>query len=163
MKRAIVALAAIAAVAAIGALTILKPGLSPLRPIEAAPASAQAAGAVIYYRHPDGLPAYSLTPKKTPDGRDYRGVPKGADTSFDLAEDVPAAPDAPKTRKLKYYRNPMGLPDTSAAPKKDSMGMDYIAVYDDEDADDGTVRISPGKLQKAGVRSEQVERRVLSA
>ena len=42
------------------------------------------------------------------------------------------------------------------------MGMDYIAVYDDEDADDGTVRISPGKLQKAGVRSEQVERRVLN-
>jgi Cu(I)/Ag(I) efflux system membrane fusion protein len=124
-----------------------------------ASAVAQEAGAVIYYRDPDGLQAYSLTPKKTPNGRDYLAVPKGADTSFDLAEH---APDAPKTRKLKYYRNPMGLPDTSPVPKKDSMGMDYIAVYDDEDADDGTVKISAGKLQKAGVRSEQVERRVLN-
>ena len=69
---------------------------------------------------------------------------------------------APKPRSIKYYRNPMGLPDTSPTPKKDSMGMDYIAVYDDEDANDGTVRISLGKLQKTGVRSERVERRVLN-
>ncbi len=31
--------------------------------------------------------------------------------------------------KILYYRNPMGLPDTSPVPKKDSMGMDYIAIY----------------------------------
>jgi membrane fusion protein, copper/silver efflux system len=74
------------------------------------------------------------------------------------AQDAGAA----KMRKLKYYRNPMGLPDTSAVPKKDSMGMDYIAVYDDEEAEDGSVKISPGKLQKTGVRTEQVERRVLN-
>ena len=67
-----------------------------------------------------------------------------------------------KSRNVKYYRNPMGLPDTSPTPKKNSMGMDYIAVYDDEDSNDGTVRISLGKLQKTGVRSEQVERRVLN-
>lgn len=35
-------------------------------------------------------------------------------------------------RKILYYRNPMGLPDTSPEPKKDSMGMDYIPVYADE-------------------------------
>ena len=29
-------------------------------------------------------------------------------------------------RKILYYRNPMGLPDTSPVPKKDSMGMEYI-------------------------------------
>jgi Cu(I)/Ag(I) efflux system membrane fusion protein len=67
-----------------------------------------------------------------------------------------------KPRSIKYYRNPMGLPDTSPTPKKDSMGMDYIAVYDDENANDGTVNISLGKLQKTGVRSEPVERRVLN-
>ena len=61
------------------------------------------------------------------------------------------------SRRIKFYRNPMGLPDTSPMPKKDSMGMDYIPVYDDEDAGDGTVKISLGKLQKTGVRSEQVE------
>ena len=32
-----------------------------------------------------------------------------------------------------YYRNPMGLPDTSPVPKKDPMGMDYIAVYEGEE------------------------------
>jgi membrane fusion protein, copper/silver efflux system len=164
MKRVTLACFAVAAVsaAAVGGLMVLKPGLSSLSQAGMTSAVAEEAGAAIYYGHPDGLPAYSLTPKKTPDGRDYRAIPKGADTSFDLAEDGPAAADAPKTRKLKYYRNPMGLPDTSPGPKKDSMGMDYIAVYDDEDADDGTVKISPGKLQKAGVRSEQVERRILN-
>jgi membrane fusion protein, copper/silver efflux system len=31
--------------------------------------------------------------------------------------------------KILYYRNPMGLPDTSAVPKQDAMGMDYLPVY----------------------------------
>jgi len=35
-----------------------------------------------------------------------------------------------KEPKILYYRNPMGLPDTSEVPKKDSMGMDYLPVYD---------------------------------
>ncbi len=35
-------------------------------------------------------------------------------------------------RKLLHYRNPMGGSDTSATPKKDAMGMDYIPVYSDE-------------------------------
>ena len=65
-------------------------------------------------------------------------------------------------KRIKFYRNPMGLPDTSAVPKKDSMGMDYIPVYDDEDAGDGTLKISSGKIQKTGIRSEQVEKRVLT-
>ena len=38
----------------------------------------------------------------------------------------------PAERKILYYRNPMGLSDTSTEPKKDSMGMDYIPVYADE-------------------------------
>lgn len=56
----------------------------------------------------------------------------------------------------------MGLPDTSPTPKKDSMGMDYIAVYEGEADEDQVVRVSPGKLQRTGVRSELVERRVIS-
>ena len=38
-----------------------------------------------------------------------------------------------------FYRDPMGLPEISAEPKKDSMGMDYIPVY--PDADQGTGQI----------------------
>jgi Cu(I)/Ag(I) efflux system membrane fusion protein len=164
VKRVILACLAVATVlaAALGGLVVLKPDFSPLSHAGMTDAVAQEAGTVIYFRHPDGLPAYSLTPIKTPDGRAYLPVPKGADISFDLAEEGPAVASAQKPRRLKYYRNPMGLSDTSPVPKKDSMGMDYIAVYDDEDANEGTVKISFGKLQKAGARSEQAERRVLN-
>ncbi len=65
--------------------------------------------------------------------------------------------------KILYYRNPMGLPDTSSVPKKDVMGMDYVPVYENEAKDEsGTVRISPERVQKLGVRTEQVERRILA-
>jgi Cu(I)/Ag(I) efflux system membrane fusion protein len=43
---------------------------------------------------------------------------------------------AKQERKLLFYRNPMGLPDTSPVPKKDPMGMEYIPVYDGEDTAD---------------------------
>jgi Cu(I)/Ag(I) efflux system membrane fusion protein len=52
----------------------------------------------------------------------------------------------------------MGLPDTSPVPKKDSMGMDYIPVYEGEDSDDGSVKLSPGKIQRTGAKSEPVIR-----
>ena len=75
---------------------------------------------------------------------------------------------ARKERKLLYYRNPMGLPDTSPTPKKDPMGMDYIAVYEGEEdgeasepATVGQVRISTEKVQKLGVRTEAAQLRSL--
>ncbi len=125
------------------------------------PAAAQTSGAPIYYQDPDSRPFYSLMPTKTPDGRDYRGVPADADISFEEASAPEAAPTAPMDRKIKYYRNPMGLPDTSPTPKKDSMGMDYIPVYEGEDSDDGSVKLSPGKIQRTGVKSEPAAKRVI--
>ena len=98
----------------------------------------------IYFQDPDGKPLYSLTPKKTPDGRDYLGVPAGAGVSFDEPPQTKAAVE-PADRKIKYYRNPMGLPDISPVPKKDSMGMDYIPVYEGDDSDDGSVKTVAGK------------------
>lgn len=65
-------------------------------------------------------------------------------------------------RKILYYRNPMGLPDTSPVPKKDSMGMDYIAVYADEQDDGTTVKVSLDKVQRTGVRTEKVAAQVVS-
>ena len=59
-------------------------------------------------------------------------------------------------RKILYYRNPMGLPDTSPVPKKDTMGMDYIPVYADEQDDPGTVKVSLDKIQRIGVKTEKV-------
>jgi Cu(I)/Ag(I) efflux system membrane fusion protein len=66
-------------------------------------------------------------------------------------------------RKIRFYRNPMGLPDTSPVPKKDPMGMDYVPVYEgDEPEPDmpaGTVKIRLDKVQILGVRSESAEPR----
>ncbi len=78
------------------------------------------------------------------------------------AASAPGESGAPGGRKLLYYRNPMGLPDTSPVPKKDPMGMDYIPVYEGEDeAPDSGVKVSAEKVQKSGVKSAVVERRVI--
>ncbi|MCP3389335.1 efflux RND transporter periplasmic adaptor subunit [Bradyrhizobium sp. CCGB12] len=124
-------------------------------------AHAADAGAPIYFRDPDGKPFYSLTPRKTADGRDYRAVRASEDISFDGPDEAPdvSTADAKVDRKIKFYRNPMGLADTSPVPKKDSMGMAYIPVYEGEDSDDGSVKLSPGKIQRSGVKSEPVELR----
>lgn len=70
-------------------------------------------------------------------------------------------------RKLLYYRNPMGLPDTSPVPKKDPMGMDYIPVYEGEDEPSATaagnrIKISADKVQKLGVKTSAVSLRELT-
>lgn len=72
-----------------------------------------------------------------------------------VEQDAPITPKADGKRKILYYRNPMGLPDVSPVPKKDSMGMDYIPVYQDEaGGPQGSVRLSPEKIQRAGVRTQ---------
>jgi Cu(I)/Ag(I) efflux system membrane fusion protein len=65
-------------------------------------------------------------------------------------------------RKLLYYRNPMGLPDTSPVSKKDAMGMNYVAVYEGDEQATGVVSISTDKVQKLGVKSEAAILRVLN-
>ena len=54
------------------------------------------------------------------------------------AAGLASAPEAAKPEGKKgnilYYRNPMGHPDTSPVPKKDSMGMDYLPVYEGEES-----------------------------
>ncbi|MBS1190168.1 MAG: hypothetical protein H6R10_1960 [Rhodocyclaceae bacterium] len=75
------------------------------------------------------------------------------------------APGGKQERKLLYYRNPMGLPDTSPVPRKDPMGMDYVPVYEGEEeagpAAPNEVRISTDKVQKLGVRTEAARMRAL--
>jgi len=66
-------------------------------------------------------------------------------------------------RKILYYRNPMGLPDTSPIPKRDSMGMDYIPVYAEEASTPrGAIRVSLDKVQRSGVRTEAAARRAMT-
>lgn len=68
----------------------------------------------------------------------------------------PAAAVAKPERRILYYRNPMGLSDRSPVPKQDSMGMDYIPVYEDESPASSDLEISLDKVQKLGVRTEPV-------
>ena len=76
---------------------------------------------------------------------------------------VPSAENKTE-RTLLYYRNPMGLPDTSPVPKKDSMGMDYIPVYAGEETEDKEgFSVSAAKVQKLGVQSEAAAMRELGA
>jgi Cu(I)/Ag(I) efflux system membrane fusion protein len=129
--------------------------------LESASASTPASGEkkVLYYRDPMGKPEYSPVPKKDSMGMDYLPVYEDEE---DGAKPASAAPPAKSKGKILYYRNPMGLPDTSPVPKKDSMGMDYIPVYENEESDDGkTIKISLAKVQKLGVESAPVERRSL--
>jgi Cu(I)/Ag(I) efflux system membrane fusion protein len=119
---------------------------------------AQPTGAVIYYKDPNGRPFYSLTPRNTDNGKPYVAVLASEDVS---ADPKPAAA-AQAGRKIIYYRNPMGLPDTSPVPKKDSMGMDYIPVYEGEQDDGSTVRVSAGRLQRSGVKTELVGQQPIS-
>ena len=90
----------------------------------------------------------------------HRHGANGVSGSGASTADIASAAAMPAARKVLYYRNPMGLADTSPTPKKDQMGMDYIAVYADEAAGTGDpgsaneVRISTQKVQKLGVRTE---------
>lgn len=92
---------------------------------------------------------------------------RGHAPATEVAATTPSASAAtPAPRKLLYYRNPMGLPDTSPTPKKDPMGMDYIPVYEGEEpaAEPGStalVKISTEKVQKLGVRTEAAAMRPL--
>ena len=126
------------------------------------PSQSEASGPVIYYRDPDGLPSYSPTPKKTSAGKDYLAVRASEDVSFEESPPETKTAKSGDRGKIRYYRNPMGLPDTSPTPKKDSMGMDYLPVYEGEQDDDSSVKVSAGKLQKAGVQIEVAERRTLN-
>lgn len=75
----------------------------------------------------------------------------------------PPSPAKPEP-KILYYKNPMGLADTSPLPKKDAMGMDYTPVYAEEEPprDAKTLRIGVEKIQKLGVKTAGAERREIA-
>jgi Cu(I)/Ag(I) efflux system membrane fusion protein len=168
MSRAsrVVAVSVAIAAAAGGGFVAARPDLWPSKlksVLVVGQADAQATGPVIYYQDPDGRQRYSLTPAKTADGRSFRPVMASEDISFGEEEaEVAATPSTSEARRIKFYRNPMGLPDTSPVPKKDSMGMAYIPVYEGDDSDDGSVKLSPGKLQRTGVKSEPAAPRIIN-
>jgi Cu(I)/Ag(I) efflux system membrane fusion protein len=80
------------------------------------------------------------------------------------------APAGPRSaeRRPRFYRHPMRPEITSPVPAKDEMGMDYVAVYEDEPVSAVTVAgraaftLSPARQQLIGVTRARVERRALA-
>jgi membrane fusion protein, copper/silver efflux system len=64
-------------------------------------------------------------------------------------------------KKVIFYRNPMDPNVTSQVPMKDSMGMDYVPVYEESGQKEEGVYISPDKQQAVGINKEKVEKRKL--
>ena len=114
---------------------------------------------VLYWKDPDAGTDFSATPMKTAAGRDYLPVYDDQEPDIAGTSAKPAVAATVAARKILYYRNPMGLPDTSPVPKKDWMGMDYIAVREGEDDGGSTVKVSLDKVQRSGVRTAPAEMR----
>ena len=73
-----------------------------------------------------------------------------------------ARPAAEPARKVAFYRSPMDPRQTSPTPRRDEMGMDYVAVYEDEVAGApavaglATVDIDPARQQLIGLKTSEV-------
>ncbi len=69
-------------------------------------------------------------------------------------------------REPLFYRNPMNPTVTSPVPAKDSMGMDYVPVYAEDDGKEkdpaGTVKVDPVVSQNIGVRTAVARRTSIS-
>ncbi len=136
-----------------GAMRMLEAGQ------EAMPA-ATPSGRVIYYRHPDGDPAYSPIPRKTDDGRDFVAVRASEDVGFDEA--AKAAPEmaaaASPADPVVYYRHPDGDPAYSLAPKETEDGRDFMPVRAGEDVSfDETAKAAPD-MAAGTIRPERLGR-----
>ena len=80
----------------------------------------------LFYRDAMGGSEISSVPKTDSMGMDF--LPVRASQIAGLLPPIGDAPYDPGEKRILFYRNPMGLPDTSPVPKKDSMGMDYRPV-----------------------------------
>lgn len=78
-----------------------------------------------------------------------------------------AAPEG--GRRIAFYRSPMDPSETSPAPRKDSMGMDFVPVYEDEvsgqsGGPDGLapITVDATKEQLLGLKTVEVKRQPFS-
>ena len=106
-----------------------------------------------------------LTGYKIGQWRQYGDQSARPDSHGNAGHTAIAAPASPASgeRTVLYYRNPMGLPDTSPVPKKDPMGMDYLPVYAGEQDDDAGAglealqMIRGGQAHDAGADDDEID------
>jgi Cu(I)/Ag(I) efflux system membrane fusion protein len=111
----------------------------------------------VLYRSPMNPEVTSPVPAKDQMGMDY--VPVYDQTLSGVKTESVANNSTEKVeKKILHYRHPMGLPDISPVPKKDSMGMDYTPVYEEVSGDTANIlRVSTEKIQRLGVKTALVE------
>lgn len=68
-----------------------------------------------------------------------------------------AATEAPKERKVKYWRAPMDPNYISDKSGKSPMGMDLIPVYEDEQPQESGIRVDPSFMQNFAVRTVKAQ------
>jgi multidrug efflux pump subunit AcrA (membrane-fusion protein) len=75
-----------------------------------------------------------------------------------LSSGASSAAKASGERKIKYYKSTMLQGEISQTPRKDSMGMEMVPVYEDEASDAATISIDPVTIQNMGIRLGTVVR-----
>jgi multidrug efflux pump subunit AcrA (membrane-fusion protein) len=61
-------------------------------------------------------------------------------------------------RKIKYYKSTMTPGEVKTTPGKDSMGMDMVPVYEDEDSQTTEIHIDAGTVQRMNLKTALVTR-----
>jgi RND family efflux transporter MFP subunit len=129
-----------------------------------------AAVGVNWYRHTRGPAAHAgaeyFCPMHPAIVRDKPGECPICGMKLERREAAGASPAAaaasPSGRQVLFYRHPMDPSVHSDKPAKDSMGMDYVPVYEDEMQAASTVagraaiQVPPQNAQLLGIRSEPV-------
>ncbi|MCB9757456.1 MAG: efflux RND transporter periplasmic adaptor subunit [Candidatus Omnitrophica bacterium] len=80
----------------------------------------------------------------------------------DVESSASSLNEAKSQHKLLFYRNPMNPAITSPVPMKDSMGMDYVPVYEESQTVLAGVAINNSKQQLIGVKKDIVKKRCLT-
>ncbi len=75
---------------------------------------------------------------------------------------VPAATDAPKEKKIKYWVAPMDPNYISDKPGKSPMGMDLVPVYEEEAQEATGIHVDPNFIQNFAVRTTETEKGSIS-
>ena len=76
------------------------------------------------------------------------------------ASGASGTPTTSGERKIKYYKSTMNPGEVKPGPGKDSMGMDMVAVYEDEAAaaESSAIAVDPVTTQTMGIRTATVTR-----
>ncbi len=74
------------------------------------------------------------------------------------ANTATVGPVATGPRKIKYYQSTMIAGQVSAQPGQDTMGMDLVPVYEDEEAPGTAIRIDSATVQRMNLKTALVTR-----